>query len=112
MLPRRSSGVQSRAQGEQRQVEVKGSGGVESIEALSRINGHRVGGVRRASNGDQRLGEIGKEAPVPVPRGIRQSGAGNRAANAQMIELPAHGVEATFDIPEALAVNKLSEGQG
>ena len=86
------------------------SGGVESIEALSRINGQRVGRVQRPGNGDQRLGEIGKDPPVPILVGFGQSGAGHRAASTLMIELPTHGVEAVFDIAEALAVRKLSEG--
>jgi hypothetical protein len=57
------------------------------------------------------LGQVGVNAPVALLIGVGQRGAVDRAAQPQMIELGAAGVEAGFDVTQTLALSELGESQ-
>jgi len=60
---------------------------------------------------DQHLSEIGEDPPIMSLVRIGQSGAGNLATEAHVIELAAHCTQTRFDVAQTLAVRQLGEGE-
>lgn len=67
--------------------------------------------VEVAGDSNQRVSEIGKDAPVAVLVRVSQDGPKNGTSQAHVVELRLLGTEARFDIAQILAVGKLSKGQ-
>lgn len=84
-------------------------GGVERVSTVLEIFAEGFVSVELARASDQDLGEVHEDAPVVALVGVGQSGAGDAATKAHVIEL-AGSTAGTFDIAQALAVRELSEG--
>ena len=74
------------------------------------IEAQRFVGVKRTSGSDERLCEVGVDAPMVRLVGVGQGGACDLAAEAHVVELAAEGSQTGFDIAEAFAVAQLGEG--
>ena len=68
-------------------------------------------GVERGGLLDEDLGEIGKDAPVPLFVGIGQRVAGGGLADAGVIEFRAEGRQTGFDVAQTFAPGQLGERQ-
>ena len=77
---------------------------------MVQLDAKGFGGVKGAGGGDQALGEVGVDAPVPELVGMGERVAGHRAAEAHMVELGVGDPQAGLDIPQALPVSELGEG--
>jgi hypothetical protein len=64
-------------------------------------------GIKNPRNADQLLCKIGVHAPVAPLVGIGQSGAGDGASDAHVIQAAGRGPQAGFNIPQALAEAQL-----
>lgn len=58
---------------------------------------------------DQDVGKVGKNTPVPLLVGIRQSAAGCTRSYAAVIQFPPERPQASLDVPKAFPVCKLGE---
>ena len=74
------------AQGEDREAEIDG-GGIEGVDGVIELDAEAVLGIERAGDDDQRLGEIGIDAPIAPFVGIGQGGARDMPADAHVVEL-------------------------
>lgn len=118
MWPRRSKRVElhgalafpERGPGEQRQAEVD-DGRVQGADGPFQLNPEGLGRVQAPGGGDQPLGKVGVDPPVAHLVGMGQRVAGDDAPEAQVVELGLSHPEAGLDIPEALPVRELGEGQ-
>jgi len=94
----------------QREAEVNG-GGVQRIGGGLKFKAERFVGVERGGLLDEDVGEVGKDAPVPLFIGHRQRVAGGGLADASVIELRAERRQAGFDVAQTFAPRQLGEGQ-
>src|SRR5271155_3624502 len=97
--------------GKQGKTEIDG-GRVQSVETVVQLHSLGVGGIQGSRDANEKLGKVGKDAPVMGLVGIGKSGTGNLATKAEMIALGAKSAEACFDVAQALAVGQLREGHG
>ena len=95
---------------EKRQAQVD-RGGIEGVNCVLEFQADVLVAVESTGFGDEDLGEIGVDAPVPHFVGIGQVVARDAAADAHMIEPALHGSQAGYDIAEAFPVSQLGEGQ-
>ena len=63
-------------------------------------------GVEHDRNQDQRLGKIGKDAPVAALVGIAQRGARHGVAEAHVMQFGTHCTQAAFDLAQPLALGQ------
>ena len=103
-------GTAERGPGKEREAEVNG-GGVQRIGGGLEFKAERFIGVKRGGLLDEDVGEVGKDAPVPLFIGHRQRVAGGGLADACMIEFRAERGEAGFDVPQTFAPRQLGERQ-
>ena len=94
---------------EQFQTEIDGSR-IECVDCLRQVGNGRVLGVQISRLGYQNLGEVGKDAPVPLLVRIGQGRTGDGATNPQVVEFGGNGAEAGLDIPQALPAGQLGKG--
>ena len=94
----------------QAQTQIDGRG-VQRTGRLLQFDAQVVRGVKRAGLPNQTLRQRGVNAPVAGFVGVGQRGAGNVAAQSQMVELSLARTQAGFDIPQAFAIGQLGEGQ-
>ncbi len=94
----------------EREAEVNG-GGVQGIGGSLEFKTERLIGVKRGGLLDEDVGEIGKDAPVPIFVGIGQRAAGGGLADAGVIEFRAEGRQAGFDVAQTFAPSQLGERQ-
>ena len=66
-------------------------------------------GAQRAGTANEHLGEVGVDSPVATFVGIAERALGNSAAKSGMAQLRRHGVQASLDVAQTLAVGQLSE---
>lgn len=83
---------------------------VESVEGVIEFDSKRIVGMERPCDTDQGLRAICNYRPIPILVGIGQCRARNCSAEAHVVELAAHGMEARFDISQAFSVSQLGEG--
>ena len=83
-----------------------------AYRALNEIHADRIVGIQRPRDGNQHLGEIGKDAPIVRLVGVGQRGARHRPAKAHVVQLAAHSAQAGFDVAQTLAVGQLRKGHG
>ena len=102
-------GALERGPGEDREAEVDG-GRVEGIDGVVELEAEAVLGIERPGDADQRLGEVGMDAPVAPLVGVGQGGAGDAPADAHVVELGVLGAQAGLDVAQALAIGQLREG--
>jgi len=95
--------------GEKRQAQVDG-GGIKRIDGLFQLKAKVVFGIELSCLGDQHLGKIGIDAPVPFLIGFGQSASCDTASNAHMITPRGDCSQTGFDITQTLAVSQLGEG--
>lgn len=57
------------------------------------------------------MGQIGVDAPVARFVGVGQRGAGDLAAQTQVVELRVARAQARFDVAQTFAIRELGEGQ-
>ena len=94
----------------QREAQVNG-GGVQRVSRGLEFKAKRFIGVERGGLLDQHLGEVGKDAPVPLFVGHRQRVAGGGLPDAGVIELRAEGRQTGFDVAQTFAPRQLGERQ-
>ena len=94
----------------QRETEVNG-GGVQRISSGFEFKAERFIGVEHGRLLDEDVGEVGKDAPVPLFIGHRQRVAGGGLANAGVIKFRAEGRQTGFDVAQTFAPRQLGEGQ-
>ncbi len=94
----------------EREAEVNG-GGIQRISRGLEFKAERFIGIERGGLLDEDLGEIGKDTPVPLFVGHRQSVAGSGLADAGVIELWAEGRQTGFDVAQAFAPGQLCKRQ-
>ena len=95
---------------EQRQTQVDRCG-IESVNGIPEFQTQILVAVESTGFGDEDLGEVGVDAPVPRFVGVGQVVARDSAANAHMIEPGLHGLQTGYNIAEALAISQLGKGQ-
>src|ERR1039458_10884575 len=79
------------------------------IDRVVQIEAERFGGIHGSGNVDEHLCKVGEDPPVMSFVGIGQSGSGNPAPNAHVVELAVDRSQAGFDITQALAIGQLSK---
>jgi len=94
----------------EREAEVNG-GGVQRIGCGLEFKAERFIGVERGGLLDEHLGEIGKDAPVPLFIGHRQRVAGGGLADAGVIEFGTEGRQTGFDVAQTFAPGQLGESE-
>jgi hypothetical protein len=77
---------------------------------FGQFHAEAVGGVQLSRLGDQRLREVGMDAPVAAFVGIGQGRAGHRLPQAHVVQLGRLRRQADFDVAQALAPGQLREG--
>src|SRR5665213_1070018 len=119
ILPRRSSRVCSftaafvvrkRRPGEDRETKIDGRG-IQRVDRLVQIHAKGLVDIQLASHRNQALSERGIDTPVAHLIRIRERAARNPTAYSHVIELVALRPQARLDVPKALAVGELREGQ-
>src|SRR5664279_2348006 len=117
MLPRRSKSVcslmaalveRNGAHGNNRQAQVDGAG-IERVDRIFQIDAKRLPGIKTTGDSNERLGQVGIDAPVAHRVRIGQGVAGYAAADAHVIELARLCSQASFDVAQAFAIGKLRE---
>ena len=97
-LHRRLAGSKTRPR-EHGQAKVDG-GGIEGVEGTVEIETQRFVGVQRTSDSDQRLCEVGVDAPVVRVVGVRQGRARDFAAKSGVVEFGPDRTQADFNIAQ------------
>ena len=95
--------------GKERQAEVDGRG-IQRVGSLLELSAEALGPVQPPRPGDQDLSEVGVDPPIAVFVGIGERAPSDDAAKAGMVKLLVKGVEADFDVAQALAIGELCEG--
>jgi hypothetical protein len=78
---------------------------------LVQIHADRIVRVQRPGDGNQYPGEVREDAPVAGFVGVGQRGAGNLAAQPQVVELRVTRAQARFDVAQTFAISQLGESQ-
>lgn len=85
-------------------------GAIQSVDRLLQLYSEILVGIKRASHGDQSLGQIGIDAKVASLVGIGQGAARHMAADAQMIEPRTQSSQTGLAIAQTFAIGQLGEG--
>lgn len=93
---------------EQGETEVD-DGGVEGVDRVRHVDAERLVDIQFAGRGNEALGEVGIDAPVPRLVGVRERRARDARANPHVIQLGLYRAKTGFDIAEALAISELRE---
>ncbi len=93
-----------------RQAKVDGCG-IEGIDCVVKIEAERLGSIHWAGDVDEHLRKVGENPPVVSFVGIGQSGSGNFAPNAHVIQPAVDRSQTGFDITQTLPVRQLSKCQ-
>jgi len=96
--------------GKERQAQIDGSG-IESVDGLLQLQAEVLVGIKQTGLGDQHLGKVGVDPPVPHAVGVGQGIAGYLSPDTQMIKLRLHRPQTGFDVAQAFPVGQLGEGQ-
>src|ERR1035438_2044570 len=83
---------------------------IQRIQGLNKVHAEGIVCIQRPCNGNQHLGEVGKDAPIVRLVGIAQCRARHSSSKSHVIQLAAHRTQAGFDVAETLAVGQLSKG--
>lgn len=89
---------------EEFQTKIDG-GGIEGVDGLIQLDSEPILRIEFARVGNEDVREIGIDVPVAILIGLGQSIASDRATKAQMIEFGFDGIQAGFDIAEAVSVS-------
>lgn len=84
-------------------------GGVQRVDRFGEIDTKRLVHVKRASNPDQALREVGIDAPVSNRIRVGQRVARHRTAKAHVVKLGGLAAQAGFDVAQALSISQLGE---
>lgn len=85
-------------------------GGIEGVGRRVQFDSKTVVGVQRLSGANQRLSEIGPDAPIAVLVGVGERASRNRAAKPHVVELGLMGAKTAFDIAQTLPIRQLGKG--
>src|ERR1035438_2170185 len=88
---------------------VGAGGGRPRVDRIFQIDTKRLPGIKTTGDSNERLGQVGIDAPVAHRIRIGQGIAGYAAADAHVIELARLCSQASFDVAQAFAVGKLRE---
>ena len=91
-----------------RQEQVDGAG-IQRVDRVFQIDAKRLPGIQTTGDSNERLGQVGVDAPVAHRVRIGQGIAGDAAADAHVIELALLRSQARFDVAQALAIGQLRE---
>ena len=94
----------------QREAQVN-RGGVQRVSRRLEFKAKGFIGVERGGLLDEYLGEVGKDAPVPLFIGHRQRIAGGGLPDAGVVEFRAQGRQTGFDVAQTFAPGQLCERQ-
>ena len=94
----------------EREAEVNG-GGIQRIGGGLKFKAGRLIGVKRDGLPNERLSQIGKDAPVAIFVGVSQSAAGGGLADAGVVEFRTEGRQTGFDVTQAFAPSQLGKRQ-
>jgi len=83
--------------GEERKAQID-SGGVEGIYRFVQLHSEVVAGVKRPSNMDQYLSEVGIDAPVAIFVGFGDGTPSDVSTDSHVVETGFHRAKACFDI--------------
>jgi len=83
--------------------------GIQGVNCVLEFHGQRLLLVELSGNGNQMMGKIGVDPPIPHLVGFRKGTAGNLAADAHVVEFVVLCPEADLDVSQALAIRQLSE---
>src|SRR5208282_887263 len=97
--------------GKQGQAEVDG-GGIQSVNRLCQLDAHRFIRIQTAGTGDERVSQVGVDAPVAGAVGVGQGAVshGGTEAHAEKEILP--GTQTNFDVGQAIPVSDLGKSHG
>ena len=94
--------------GEHRKTQVYG-GGVERVHGFVELDAEILVAVQTAGHVNQRLSEVGINAPVADLVGVGQGVSGDLGSNPDMIELALLGTQARLDVAQAFAIGELGK---
>jgi len=94
---------------EKRQTQIDG-GGIQGVSSLIQFDAKRIVGIEATRSGNENLGKVGIDPPIPDLIGMSQGIAGDLASKTHMIEFPLSRTETSFDVSEAFPIGQLSKG--
>lgn len=94
---------------EQRQAEIDGRG-IEGVDCLFEVDTQGFARIELPGPSNEDGREIAVDAPVAFLIGLGQRVAGDRAANACVVQLGLQRVQTDFDVAQAGPVGQLSKG--
>jgi len=89
-----------------RQTQVDGAG-IQSVDRVVEIDTERFASIETTGDTDERLSEVGVDAPVAALVGIGQSAARNLAVDPHVVEVALLGTQTRFDIAQTLSIGQL-----
>jgi hypothetical protein len=102
-LPEGGPGKQGQAKIDRRRI--------EGVDGLREVHPEGLGRIEAPRRGNQPLGEVGVDPPVPRLVGMGQGVARDHAPEAHVVQLGLGHPEAGLDIPQALPERELGERQ-
>ena len=84
-------------------------GGIEGVDGLIQLDGETIVSIEFASMGNEDVREVGIDSPVAILIGFGQRVACDGSSKAKVIEFGLDGIQAGFDIAQAVSVSELSE---
>ena len=79
--------------------------GVQGIRRLIQFDTEGIVGVEATRLGDENLGKIGIDSPIPDLIGMSQSVAGDVSSKPHMIEFSLRGTETGLDVSQAFPIS-------
>ena len=84
---------------------------IEGVDGVLQLDPEGLGRVQGPSGGDQPLGEVGGDPPVPGLVGMGQRVPRDHAPEAHVVQLGLGHPETGLDVAQALPVRELGKGQ-
>jgi len=89
-----------------RETQIDGAG-IQSVDGVVEVDAEGFGSIEATGDADQRLSEVGVNAPIATLVGIGQSTARDSAPDTHVVELALLRTQTRFDIAQAPSISQL-----